>query len=75
MPSICIANLAVFKLSIFGERYFYRLQKKYLFVFNSQSIEITSVATNRYTSVASLMKKDSPFIDHQYDVSHSVTKS
>ena len=43
----------------------------------SQGVEITSVATDRHTGVASLMKKEYPFIDHQYDVWHlakSVTK-
>ena len=44
----------------------------------AQGIEITSIATDRYTGVASLMKKDYSFINHRYDVWHmskSVTKS
>ena len=44
----------------------------------SQGVEIASVATDRHTGVASLMKKEYPFTDHQYDVWHlakSVTKN
>ena len=154
-----IANLAdVFNLTIFGERYFYRLQKEYLYPvihtnylrqqeavieylrgnqlhlsgdgccdspgysakygtyslmdsatdlildygllqvtetgsfvamekeglrcclgkLLAQGVDITSIATDRHTGVASLIKKDYSFIDHQYDVWHmpkSVTKS
>ena len=43
----------------------------------TQGVTITSIATDRHTGVASLMKKEYSFIDHQYDVWHmakSVTK-
>ena len=43
----------------------------------AQGVDITSIATDRHTGVASLMKKDYSFIDHQYDVWYilkSVTK-
>ena len=43
----------------------------------AQGVEINSIATDRHIGVASLMKKEYPFIDHQYDVWHmskSVTK-
>ena len=43
----------------------------------AQGVEITSIATDRHVGVASLMKKEYSFIDHQYDVWHmskSVTK-
>ena len=38
----------------------------------AQSVEITSVATDRHTGVASLMKKSYSYIEHQYDVWHMV---
>ena len=34
----------------------------------TQGVTITSIATDRHTGVASLMKKEYSFIDHQYDV-------
>ena len=43
----------------------------------AQGVEITSIATDRHVGVASLMKKEYSFIDHQCDVWHlskSVTK-
>ena len=152
-----IANLAdVFNLAVFSERYFYRLQKEYLYLvvhtnyvrqqeavveylrgnqlhlsgdgrcdspeysakygtytlmdsatdlildyslvsdvgssvamekeglqccldnLMTQGVTITSVATDRHTGVASLMKKEYSFVDHQYDVWHmakSITKN
>ena len=36
----------------------------------AQGVEITSIATDRHVGVASLMKKEYSFIDHQYDVWH-----
>ena len=36
----------------------------------TQDITITSIATDRHTSVASLMKKEYSFVGHQYDVWH-----
>ena len=36
----------------------------------TQGVTITSVATDRHTVVASLMKKEYSFVDHQYDVWH-----
>ena len=44
----------------------------------TQGVTIISVATNRHTGVASLMKKEYLFVDHQYDVWHmakSITKN
>ena len=44
----------------------------------TQAVTITFIATHRHTGVASLMKKEYSFIDHQYDVWHmakSVTKN
>ena len=44
----------------------------------TQDVTITSIATDRHTGVASLMKKEYSFIDHQYDMWHmakSVTKN
>ena len=38
--------------------------------FLTQGITITSIATDRHTGVASLMKKEYLFVDHQYDVWH-----
>ena len=35
-----------------------------------QGVTITSIATDGHTGVASLMKKEYSFIDHQYDVWH-----
>ena len=43
----------------------------------TQGVTITSIATDRHTGVASLMKKEYSFVDHQYDVWHmakSITK-
>ena len=43
----------------------------------TQGVTITSIATDRHPGVASLMKKDYSFVDHQYDVWHmakSITK-
>ena len=43
----------------------------------AQGVEITSITTDRHVGVASLMKKEYSFIDHQYDAWHlskSVTK-
>ena len=42
-----------------------------------QHVDISTIATDRHTGVASLMRTDNPYIDHQYDVWHlakSVTK-
>ena len=42
-----------------------------------QHVNISTIATDRHTGVASLMKTDYPHIDQQYDVWHlakSVTK-
>ena len=36
----------------------------------TQGVAINSIATDRHTSVASLMKKEYSFVDHQYDVWH-----
>ena len=44
----------------------------------TQGVAITFIATDRHTGVASIMKKEYSFIDHQYDVWHmakSVTKN
>ena len=44
----------------------------------TQGVTITSVATDKHTGVASLMKKEYSFIDHQYNVWHmakSITKN
>ena len=36
----------------------------------TQGVTITSIATDRHTGVASLMKNEYSLIDHQYDVWH-----
>ena len=36
----------------------------------TQGVTITSVATDRHTGIAFLMKKEYSFVDHQYDVWH-----
>ena len=36
----------------------------------TQGVAIDSIATDRHTGVASLMKKEYSFVDHQYDVWH-----
>ena len=36
----------------------------------TQGVAINSIATDRHTGVASLMKKEYSFVDHQYDVWH-----
>ena len=44
----------------------------------TQCVAITSITTDRHTGIASLMKKECSFIDHQYDIWHmakSVTKN
>ena len=43
----------------------------------TQGVTITSVATDRHTGIASLMKKEYSSVDHQYDVwniAKSITK-
>ena len=44
--------------------------RRYLDKLLTQGVAITSIATDRHTGVASLMKKEYSFIDHQYDVWH-----
>ena len=42
--------------------------------FLAQGVEITSITTDRHIGVASWMKKEYPFIDHQYDMWHTYVK-
>ena len=42
--------------------------QQYLDKLMVQHVNISTIATDRHTGVASLMKTDYPHIDHQYDV-------